>query len=154
MAVRQGHTAVTYSYILFGCFHKIFRILSDIATLWGLSRVIIRYHTLHGQGLHSALRIPGNILVFVGVYHLCLNFSLAFSWLSFVDLGVINKIATSAAKFEICFAALYFIFSGGALGCAIAVNQTIPAEKRPYAIVSRPKYFLEACLDCKRNRMS
>jgi hypothetical protein len=53
--------------------------------------------------------IIAGLLWFLALYHLCLLFALAFAWLSFADLGVINDIAEARNCFEIAFTAVYFI---------------------------------------------
>lgn len=49
------------------------------------------------------------LLLFLGVYQICLMFALSFVWLSFSDLDVINAIAKARSGFEIAFTALAFV---------------------------------------------
>ncbi|KAF2866047.1 hypothetical protein BDV95DRAFT_210808 [Massariosphaeria phaeospora] len=111
MVIRHTNAEVTYAYILTDCFFSIIRVVSDIFTLWGTLHVMIRYNVLRGRDVHLRLWILGGPLWFLGIYHVCLRFALAISWLSFADIETINKIAKAKNAFEIAFTALEFVIS-------------------------------------------
>ncbi|MCJ1343005.1 hypothetical protein MMC31_001194 [Peltigera leucophlebia] len=116
--VHFRRARVPYGYILVGCLYKAFRVISDVFVVWGTGRVLIRYRHLRPniwkpQSVFCLTAIVAVLLLFIGVYQICLMFALSFAWLSFSDLNVINAIAKARSGFEIAFTALAFVITLG-----------------------------------------
>lgn len=105
--IRYCRTPVLYNYIIFPAILHIFRVFSDIYVVWGIRRVMRRYHSLRREDTASAAVFA--LLVLLGVYQLCLLFALDFTWLGFADPGVINEISKDRSAFEVAFSAVMFI---------------------------------------------
>jgi len=113
VVVHTCRAHVAYSYILVGCFFNVIRAFSDACVLWGTWRVLIRYEHLRPNMTETVTfcwaTVIGCLLWFLALYHLCLQFALAFAWLSFADLNIINDIAEARNGFEIAFTAVQFV---------------------------------------------
>ena len=111
--VHNFRAPVNYSYILVGCVYNVIRAFSDVFVLWGTWRVLIRHEefrpTMEKSRNLAWTTTTAVLLLFLTLYHLCLLFALAFAWLSFADLDVINAIAEARNGFEIAFTAVQFI---------------------------------------------
>jgi hypothetical protein len=105
--IRYYRTPVLYNYIIFPAILHIFRVFSDIYVVWGICRVIRRYHSLRREDTVFAAVFA--LLVLLGVYQLCLLFALDFTWLGFADPGVINEISKDRIAFEVAFSAVMFV---------------------------------------------
>lgn len=94
--------------------YKALRVFSDVFVIWGTWRVLIRYDHLRPnmrrpERYYRQPAVVAVLLLFLGVYQICLMFALSFVWLSFSDLDVINAIAKARSGFEIAFTALAFV---------------------------------------------
>lgn len=112
--VHFRQARVPYGYILVGCLYKALRVISDVFVLWGTVRVLIRYSHLRPnirkpQSIFCVATVVAVLLLFVGLYQICLMFALSFAWLSFSDLNVIDAIAKARSGSEIAFTALEFV---------------------------------------------
>lgn len=84
---------------------------SDVFVISGTWSVLIRYDHLRPNTQRYCCQpaVVAVLLLFLGVYQICLMFALSFAWLSFSDLDVINAIAKARSGFEIAFTALAFV---------------------------------------------
>jgi len=132
---------MNYNYILFDTLNRAFRAFSDVFLLWGVWRVMMRYHYLRlTKGTPQRLFLITNcmacLLWALAVYHICLLFALSFTWLSFSDLHVINAIAKARSGFEVAFTALQFF-----LTCLTAIVTGVNEYDHTY---SDPYYKVRA----------
>ncbi|KAF2737633.1 hypothetical protein EJ04DRAFT_510082 [Polyplosphaeria fusca] len=112
VVVHYAKAQVTYDYILSDCFFALLKVLSDIFVLWGMLKITSRLNTLRGKDEIRVIRCVGLLLWIVGIYHICLRFALAISWLYLTDTTKVNQIAKAKNGFEIAFQALQFIIYG------------------------------------------
>lgn len=120
---RHQRLQAKYSYILAFCLFNTIRALSDVLILGGVTVMSCRLEALDSSSWTCVL---SGFLLFLALYHICLLFSLAFAWLSFADLRVINSIAKARNAFEIVFTTLQFFMTMGALAMFFDPFEALP----------------------------
>ncbi|KAH8656644.1 hypothetical protein BGZ60DRAFT_435012 [Tricladium varicosporioides] len=109
-ADRIGSSFNTYGYIMVTNLFTSIRVAADIYTIWGMFHLHYRYTAIEPPEWHWQAMISGILPLWIfGLLHVCLLHSLAFAWLSFSDLSVIDRIARVRSAFEVIFATLYFL---------------------------------------------
>lgn len=108
-SIRRSHPHVTYSYILFSCVSEIFRTTSNIFLLWGFLQVLNRFDHLRDQESYYAIWWLGIPLWIMGIYFICMQFAVAFAWLNFADVQVIQRLAKAKNGLEIALCAIQLV---------------------------------------------
>jgi hypothetical protein len=125
-AVHQVGGTVPYGYIFASSVFTVFKIASDVFVFWGMWQVVfrlehldVRFENLNGPNLRARrlselprylfTSILAGLLLFLSIYHICLLFGLAVTWLQATDPQVIQLIAAARSGFEVAYMAVQFV---------------------------------------------
>ncbi len=144
--IRNQQMSIPYGYLLTDCFWTISKVASDIVVFDGVYSIVSRHLRVH-PSLGRVWDRPGAFMVpllwILGALYICLNFSLAFVWLYFVDLSIIQGTAIARNGFEAALTCSLFVF----IVLALCVTQGIPPSastlRRPSASQDNPSSLVE-----------
>lgn len=110
MLVHLKQTNVDYSYIFVDATWRIFKTLSEVLIAFGVLMLANRYERIRDQATSDALLFTAPLWL-LGLYQICLNYALCFTWISLSDLQVIYAIAKARSAFDIAYTAYQFCFA-------------------------------------------
>ena len=107
---------VNYSYVAFQPLRETLRVSSTILLLWGNYKIVWReLEDRCGELLLRAMWLTTKcamfILTLLSIFYLVLGIALAILWLDFVNLAVVNDVASKMTSFEVAMNAFYMLFS-------------------------------------------
>jgi hypothetical protein len=108
--------AVKYSYVVFFPIREMPRVASAVLLLWGTYLVVWKEledkFTSPWQGaMWFAAKFGIFIMSLLSIFYVILNLALSSAWLHFVNVTVINGIASKRTSFEVAMNAFYMLFS-------------------------------------------
>ncbi|KAK0646945.1 hypothetical protein B0T16DRAFT_391283 [Cercophora newfieldiana] len=137
--------AVKYSYVVFLPIREVPRVASTVLLLWGTYLVVWKeledkFSRPFQKAMWFAAKCGIFIMSLLSIFYVVLDLALSITWLDFVNVTVINGIASKRTSFEVAMNAFYMLFS--LLTLAEAVYALTLQTVRVHGTAQRTRVFL------------